>query len=98
MIKTREAFSATLTRASPPPGISDLLMALWYDGAGDWDKAHTIAQDITGPEGAHIHAYLHRKEGDQWNAQYWYNRAGRTMPDASLEQEWIRLVQEYLPQ
>ena len=71
-------------------------MALWYDGAGDWDKAHAVAQDINGPDGVHIHAYLHRKEGDQWNAQYWYNRAGRTMPDVSLEQEWAQLVREYL--
>ena len=96
IIKTTKAFRTTLTQSSPPPGLSDLLKALWYDGVGDWSKAHEIAQDISGPGGAHIHAYLHRKEGDQGNAQYWYNRAGKSMPGVSLEEEWARLVQEYL--
>ena len=32
------------------------------------------------PEGMAVHAYLHRKEGEQWNADYWYRLAGRTLP------------------
>ena len=95
-VNTVEAFTATLTQPAPPADLSDLLKALWYDGAGDWSKAHAIAQDISGPMGAHIHAYLHRTEGDQWNAQYWYDRAGKTMPGVTLEEEWALLVQEYL--
>ena len=95
-ISTLEAFRSTLTQPSPPINLSDLLKALWYDGIGDWSRAHTIAQDISGTKGAHIHAYLHRKEGDQWNAQYWYNRAGKSMPGLTLEEEWSHLVQEYL--
>jgi hypothetical protein len=27
-----------------------------------------------------IHAYLHRKEPDIWNAKYWYNRCGKPYP------------------
>jgi len=26
-----------------------------------------------------VHAYLHRKEGDQGNAAYWYARAGKAV-------------------
>jgi hypothetical protein len=27
------------------------LLALWWDGRGDWERAHETAQDIAGPEG-----------------------------------------------
>jgi hypothetical protein len=40
-----------------------------------------------------IHAYLHRKEGDLGNSNYWYRRAGRTMPECDLDQEWNQLYQ-----
>jgi hypothetical protein len=42
---------------------------------------------------AWIHAYLHRKEGDTANADYWYARAGRKRPSLSLEAEWAMLVE-----
>ena len=52
------------------------LLALWWDDKGDWEKAHEIAQDVAGADGAWVHAYLHRKEGDVGNAAYWYRVAG----------------------
>ena len=54
-----------------------LVRALWHDATGDWDGAHRVAQDVETPEGAWVHAYLHRKEGDIGNAGYWYRRAGK---------------------
>jgi hypothetical protein len=45
---------------------------------------------------AWIHAYLHRKEGDIWNADYWYKRAGKKRPSVSLGQEWEDLVKVFL--
>ena len=63
------AFKKSLQDNQPSSICSEALQALWYDGKGDWDKAHDIAQDISGPTGALIHAYLHRKEGDNYNAQ-----------------------------
>lgn len=89
-------FKESLKSAGIPDHFSVELKALWYDGKGDWDHAHDIAQDITGKAGSHIHAYLHRKEGDLWNAGYWYRRAGQDMPDVPLEQEWEDLVQIFL--
>ena len=65
-----------------------LIRAMDLAKAGDWDAAHDIAQDIDSPEAARIHAYLHRVEGDDGNAAYWYRRAGVDFPSVSLDQEW----------
>ena len=43
-------------------------------------------------EAAWVHAYLHRKEGDLGNADYWYRRAGRTRPDTPLDAEWASIA------
>ena len=63
-------FRNTLSLSSAPDELSIYLRALWYDARGDWDKAHTIIQDINDSNAAWIHAYLHRKEGDIGNADY----------------------------
>lgn len=84
------------TSNTVPTGISIYLQSLWYDGKGDWNKSHSIIQDVEDKKAAWIHAYLHRKEGDIWNADYWYNRAGKKRPSVSLEQEWEDLVNVFL--
>ena len=92
---TFDEFSATLTASAPPAELPEVLVALWHDARGDWDRAHTVAQDVPDPDGAWVHAYLHRKEGDAANAGYWYRRAGRRPPvatDAPLEGEWEAIV------
>lgn len=91
-----EEFKLSLTKPSPPSGISKLLEALWYDAKGNWESSHNIAQDIHTKDGSWIHAYLHRKEGDIGNAGYWYSRADRTIPNVSLEQEWEEITKELL--
>jgi hypothetical protein len=85
-------FTATLSSAAPPAGLSAPLAALWHDGRGDWDAAHRTAQDIENAEGAWIHAYLHRKEGDAGNAAYWYQRAGKPIPTGPADAEWTAIV------
>ncbi len=89
-------FKSSLKAEQPPAGLSPCLAALWYDAKQDWQQAHNIAQDIDDQDGAWVHAYLHRKEGDRGNARYWYNRAGRSMPDHSLEKEWEEIVTSFL--
>lgn len=92
-----EEFINSLTHTSPPSGLSPLLRALWFDANGDWEAAHDIAQSKEGTRDFdRLHAYLHRVEGDDWNANYWYRRAGATMPDASLKAEWETLVEKWL--
>ena len=88
---TVEEFNATLS-ADQPPDVSRPLLALWHDARGDWDRAHTIAQEIADPIGAWIHAYLHRKEGDLGNAAYWYDRASQPVATGSLADEWTEIV------
>ena len=61
------------------------LRALWFALQGKWDAAHDIAQSDDSREGAWVHAYLHRVEGDTTNANYWYERAGRATEQADLE-------------
>jgi len=91
-------FKQSLQLSELPTGINQELQALWYDAKGDWHKAHDIAQDINNSNGSWIHAYLHRVEGDLGNANYWYNRAGKSMPASSLEEEWENLVNKFLQQ
>ncbi len=74
------------------------LKTLWLDGSGKWDAAHEVVAHLDDRESARIHAYLHRKEGDLWNADYWYNRAGEEMPDLSIKEEWVMLVERFLNQ
>lgn len=85
-------FRNSLSKASPPHGLSPALIGLWWDAKGDWDKAHESAQQDEGAEGAWVHAYLHRKEGDQSNAEYWYQRAGKPPARSSPEEEWNEIV------
>ena len=90
------SFKNSLSGNQPPADLSPYLQALWFDGKNDWEKAHQLAQEIGDREGAWIHAYLHRKEGDPGNARYWYDRAGRSMPAVSLEKEWEDIVRALL--
>jgi hypothetical protein len=93
---TLQEFKSSLINAEPPTKTNLLLKALWFDGKGDWEAAHNIAQDINNYDGSSIHAYLHRKEGDLGNASYWYYKAGKSMPEISLEKEWEELVEEFM--
>ena len=85
---TFDDFKASLTGVTPPAGLPPLLLALWHDAKGDWDAAHGVAQDVEDEDGAWVHAYLHRKEGDAANAGYWYRRAGRPHARGTLNEEW----------
>ena len=93
---TFEEFTESIANERPDPGLSETLTSLWWDKKGDWDTAHSIAQDIPTKQGSAVHAYLHRVEGVLWNADYWYSRAGRVRPDIPLEEEWLQLVHEML--
>jgi len=89
-------FKESLQDTNPPLNLSPNLTALWHDGKGDWNSAHDLADGNPYPEADWVHAYLHRKEGDDWNANYWYRRAGKTMPKLSLTEEWEALVTYFL--
>ena len=91
-------FRESLLRDGPSRGLSLALTALWWDAKGDWKTAHETAQQDEGPDGAWVHAHLHRKEGDAANAAYWYGRAGKSPGQSSLEREWGEISRELLAQ
>ena len=84
---TIEDFENSLS-GDEPPGVADVLQAMWYERKGDWDKAHSIVQQIPSSEASWVHAYLHRREGDLGNASYWYGRSGREAARGDLDSEW----------
>lgn len=95
-MKTLAEFKASLSSAQPVSGLPVQLKSLWYDGKGDWHQAHAQVDQLTDQASAWVHAYLHRKEGDSWNADYWYRKAKKTRPNLSLNEEWEQLVTEFL--
>ena len=91
-----QSFRKTLERPEPPEGVSLALEALWWDAKGEFEKAHRCAQERDDDAGMRVHAYLHRKEGDLSNADYWYRRCRKTPPKISLEEEWEGLARSFL--
>ena len=89
-------FKATLANPQPPDSLNEPLQALWFDAKGQFDAAHDIASNLPDPAGALLHAYLHRKEGDQDNAEYWYRRARVEPPQGTVHAEWTALVERFL--
>lgn len=93
MPKDYSDFQDFLSEQTPPNDWPEALKALWYDAKGDWEGSHDIAQEMHDDLGSWIHAYLHRKEGDEFNSGYWYRRAGKSFPKISLEKELKELVE-----
>lgn len=93
-----DEFRQSLSQSQPPDGLTHALAGLWWDAKGDWTRAHESAQQDEGPHGSWVHAYLHRKEGDQGNAAYWYGRAAKSVCRDPLETEWASMAQSLLNQ
>jgi hypothetical protein len=90
---TPSEFRATLGDENPPGSLTLPLQALWWDAKGDWARAHGLVDDLETKDGMAVHAYLHRKEGVAWNADYWYQRAGKGFHRSALDDEWTALVE-----
>ena len=93
---TLTEFKASLNSDQPEKNLAVQLKSLWYDAKGNWHMAHEQVDQLKDQQSAWVHAYLHRKEGDIWNADYWYNKAGIIRPNISLDEEWEQLVQHFL--
>lgn len=97
MDMSSDPLAATLADLAPPPDWPLPAAALWWDAKGDWRRAHDlIATDEQGRPAAWVHAYLHRKEGDPDNARYWYDRAGRPVSTATLDEERLTILRAVL--
>ena len=93
---TLENFTKSIEEKIIPKDLTHILTALWYDGIGDWQKAHEITQNISTVQASEVHAYLHRKEGDNSNANYWYTKAGKKFCNKPIHEEWTDLVKKNL--
>jgi hypothetical protein len=87
-----DEFRQSLKAERPPSGLSKVLTALWHAGKGDHDTAHTLIQDDESKDAAWVHAHVHRVEGDEDNARYWYDRAGKPHPRIGVKDEWAEIA------
>ena len=90
-----DEFRASVAEEVPPKALSAPLAALWWDAKGDWARAHALVDELESKDGMAVHAFLHRKEGMESNAEYWYRRSGQ-FRRASLVEEWAALVESLL--
>ena len=89
---TPAAFKRSLSNAAPPTALAPELQALWWAAKGDWDEAHRIVMDAHSSGAAWVHAYLHRVEGDEGNAGYWYRQAQRKAFTGGVDAEWAEIA------
>jgi len=90
-------FKSSLVQDPVPDELSPVLQALWHEAKGNWDDAHRFAQSQRDQVGYWVHAHLHRVEGDEANAGYWYLKSGKTHSSAPLQSEWEEIVAALLP-
>lgn len=66
----------------------DLLVAGDLKLGDEWTQAHEICQAHEGEQPFDwLHAVVHRIEGDDRNAGYWYNRCGKERHPGSVKEE-----------
>ena len=95
---TIEEFKTYIDLKKQPKGIDMHLLALWEAKSGNWGQAHRIVQNESSRMAAWVHAYLHRVEGDEANAGYWYSRAGVPVANNQPDEEWEEIVTALLSQ
>ena len=93
-----DEFILTIENDELPSHLPLYMQALWYDAKGDWHKAHSLIDSLNDKNSCLVHAYLHRKEGDLNNANYWYTKTHARLPQVSLAQEWKTITMDLLLQ
>ena len=92
MTDSIDTFVLSLDRDEPPSFATPMLRAIWHALRGDWASGHELAQAQDDPDGAWVHAWLHRVEGDLDNAEYWYRRAGRQALSGDVRTEGLHIA------
>ncbi|WJH42303.1 hypothetical protein N7E02_23680 [Aliirhizobium terrae] len=73
----------------------DRLAAADFAMGAEWQVVHDICQAHEGVQPFDWgHALCHRIEGDDWNAGYWYRRAGKTVANEAVADEWAAMRAE----
>ena len=92
----RSSFESSLDKPAPPENITKELAALWWLKNHNWQKAHDLIDGEPGTDTAWVHALLHRMEGDEANAEYWYGRSGRKRGSSTIGQEIEDILDYFL--
>ena len=92
MTQEFDVFVLSLGGEAPPPSATPMLRAVWHGLRGQWEAAHELAQAQDDEEGAWVHAWLHRIEGDLGNAGYWYRRARRESGAGDTRNEGLEIA------
>ena len=87
-----QEFKAALSADAPDKNWPEALKAMWHDAKNDWHSGHELVDGKNDELAKWVHAYLHRKEGDEWNAGYWYRQAGKPFPKITLEEEQQQIL------
>lgn len=53
----------------------------------NFEEALIFLKHFDSPEASWVQGCLYRKLGDDWNADYWYDKAGRKRPSQSFVDE-----------
>lgn len=69
----RHPVLAEEARSSPIAGAVAAGVLLLLD---ELDASHEISQSLPDAVGSYWHGVMHRREGDFWNSEYWFQRAG----------------------
>ena len=93
---TYDEFFLSIETGELPHALPLYIQALWYDAKNNWAKAHSLIDSLDDRNSSWVHAYLHRKEGEISNADYWYGRAHKQRPAENLQEEWKSIVLQLL--
>lgn len=86
-------FQAAIDQNLVPAEFTDLEKTLWFAKKNNWEEAHRICVAYENePKFDRIHAFLHRQEGDKFNAKWWYNKLKINIPTVSLEEELEEII------
>ncbi|MEP6468068.1 MAG: hypothetical protein ABJB05_17280 [Parafilimonas sp.] len=91
-----DEFILTVENDELPSHLPLYIQALWWDAKGNWQQAHALIDSSDDKNSCWVHAYLHRKEGDISNADYWYRRAQKQRTSEDLQSEWNSITMELL--
>jgi hypothetical protein len=77
-LKSKRTQAEAASSCEQHPVKRRLLQGFILYALDDIHAAHSIFQDEDGFFGSYGHGMMHRREGDFWNANYWFRRAGNS--------------------
>lgn len=90
VLKDTSRGTATLREKIRLANVNEAARAGLFLHTGFWNEAHEVAQELHTPDGSYWHAFIHREEPDEFNAGYWFQKAGRHPVMLQMGPNWDR--------